>query len=100
MLSAVTSALHKKRPEPASFLQEPPRQKDIGKPGPSSAERSAWIQHSRKSTTLLPYSKSTLKGIAQGKLHPTTTQYDLKRWQTVYAPLDKRLHSWGPMTLA
>ena len=100
MLSAVTSALHKKRPEPESFLQEPPPLKDTGELGPSFAEPSTWIQHSRKSMTLLPYSRSMLKGIAQGKSPPTITQSDLKRWQTAYAPLDKRLHSWGPTTLA
>ena len=100
MLSAVTSALRRQRPLPESFLLEPPPLKDTGRLGPTSAERSAWTLPSRRSKILLPYSKSTLSDIEQGKLPPVTTRSGLEQWRTRYAPLDKRLRQWGPTTLA
>ena len=100
MLSAVTSALRRQRPLPELFLLEPPPLKATGVSGATSAECSTWILPSRKSKILLPYSKSTLNDIAQGKLHPIITLSGLEWWRTRCEPLDKRLRQWGPTTLA
>jgi hypothetical protein len=98
MNSAVICALHKKRSQPASFLDAPKLPATIGSTGSSFASRSSWIRTFKTSKTPLPCSKYTSNGTALAPLHPVANLSELARWRTRYVPLAKRLRHWGPRT--
>jgi hypothetical protein len=99
MNSAVTSALHRQRSPPASFLHVPTQPTPIGVSGSSSATPFRWIPSSRTSKIQLPSCKSTASATESEPLHPAVSQSDLARWRTRYVPLAKRSRHWGPRTL-
>jgi hypothetical protein len=100
MLSAVTSALRRKRLLPASFLTELPPLADNGPDGRSSAEPYRWILPSRRSRTPLRSCKSMHTDTAPASLPPVVTLSALEQWRTPYVPSVKRSRQWGPMTYA
>jgi hypothetical protein len=100
MHSAVTSALHRTRSEPVSFLAEPKQPTPIGQIGWSSAKRYRWIRTSKALPTPLSYSKSTANDTERAKLPPVANQYALEQWRTRYEPLARRSRHWGPKTHA
>jgi hypothetical protein len=98
--SAVTYALHRKRSEPASFLDVPKQLTTIGSPGSTFANRSSWIHSSKTSKTPSQYSKYTSNATATAPLRPVANLSDLAQWRTRYGPLAKRSRHWGPRTHA
>ena len=98
MLSAVTSALRRKRPDPESFLTEPEQPTPIGTSGIPSATASTWIQQSKTLRTQSPCSKSSPNDTAQAPSHPVASLSDLEQWRTPYVPLARRSLCWGPKT--
>jgi hypothetical protein len=100
MNSAVISALHRTRSEPASFLEEPKQPTPIGRTGWTSANHYKWIRTSKTLTTPLFYSKSIASDTDPAQLHPGASQYDLERSRTHYEPLARRSRHWGPKTHA
>jgi hypothetical protein len=100
MNSAVILALHRKRSEPASFLEEPKQPIPIGRTGWTSANRYRWIHTSKTLTTPLFYSKSTSNDIAPAQSPPVASLFDLEHSRTHYAPLARRSRHWGPTTHA
>jgi hypothetical protein len=100
MLSAVTSALRRKRLPPESFLIVPPPLADSGAVGRTSVERSHWILPSRRSPIQSPSCKSTHTDTAPASLPPVVTLSALEQWRTPFAPLAKRSRRWGPRTSA
>jgi hypothetical protein len=99
MLSSVICALHRKRPEPASFLQEPPPTTTAGLSGHNSAKISPWTRGS--ATTSIPsYSYKSLPSVtAQASLPPAANLYDLVQWKAPSVPWVRPLRAWGPQTL-
>jgi hypothetical protein len=100
MLSAVTSALRRQRPPPASFLIEPPPLDANGTGGRSSAERSHWILPSRRFPTQSPSSRCTPTDTEPARLHPAVTLSALAQWRMPYAQSVKRSRRWVPPTFA
>jgi hypothetical protein len=100
MNSAVTSALHRQRSLPASFLHAPMQPTPIGESGSNSATPFRWIPSSRTSKIQSQSCKSTASGTESELLHPAVNQSDLARWRTRYVPLARRSRHWGPKTLA
>jgi hypothetical protein len=100
MLSFVISALQRQRPPLESFLAEPPPPELTGELGSNFATRSDWTHTSRRSTTPLSSSKSTLSDTVKAKLPPVVAQSDLEPLKTHFEPLAKRSRHWGPRTHA
>jgi hypothetical protein len=100
MLSAVTSALRRRRLPPESFLIAPPPLAVSGNDGRTSAERSHWILPSRRSPIPSPSCRSTLTDTAQASLPPAINLSALEQWRTPFAPSAKRSRQWGPSTFA
>jgi hypothetical protein len=98
MISAVTSALHRRRSEPASFLAEPKQPITIGLTGWSSASRYKWIRSSKTLPIPSSCSKYIVNDTALASSPPVANQFDLERWRTRYAPLARRSLHWGPTT--
>jgi hypothetical protein len=98
MLSSVTSALRRHRPEPASFLQEPPPTTALGASGPSSVETFRSIPGLTPSPTLSSCSKSLPIGTAPDPLRPVVTPSDLALWKAPSERWVRRSPAWGPRT--
>jgi hypothetical protein len=100
MHSAVISALHKKRSEPASFLNVPKQQIPIGITGWTSAKHCKSTHFSKTSRTPSYCSKSTSSDTELVKSRPVASLSDLERWKTPSVPLARRSRHWGPATHA
>jgi hypothetical protein len=100
ILSSVTCALRKKRPEPESFLLEPT---PTTKPG-FFGQRFATISLSTlglptKNLTPCYSYKSLPNATAQVKLPPAASLSNLEQWRAPYVPWVRPLQAWGPKTL-
>jgi hypothetical protein len=100
MTSAVICALHRKRSQPASFLDVPKQPTTIGATGSSSASRSTWIRTSKTSKTRSPSFKSTYNATELAPLLPVANRSDLAQWRTPFVPSARRSRHWGPRTRA
>jgi hypothetical protein len=100
MLSAMTSALCRKRLLPESFLTKPLPLADNGPDGRSSAEPYRWILPSRRSRTPLRSCKSMPTDTVLECLPPVVTLSALEQWRTPYVPSVKHSQQWGLMTYA
>jgi hypothetical protein len=100
ILSSTTSALHRHRPEPASFLLAPP---PTTKPG-SSGPRFATISSSTLGCPMSPNQSFSYKclpnAIEQEQLPPAASLCDLEQWKAPSVPWVRTLRAWGPTTLA
>jgi hypothetical protein len=100
MLSSVTSAMRRRRPEPASFLHEPIPTTIAGKSGPTFATiSSSTLGLPAQPTPSYSY-KSLPNAIAQASLPPVASLSSLARWKAPYVRWDRPLRAWGPWTLA
>jgi hypothetical protein len=98
MSSAVICALHRKRSQPALFLEEPTQPTIIGATGQNSVQRSKWIHTSKTSKTLSRSSKFTFNDTESEQSRPVANLYGLEQWRTRYVPLARRSRNWGPRT--
>ncbi len=96
MLSSVTSALRSERPEPASFLLEPPPLTTPGSSGPHSVTTCESTRGSAQWKTLLASYKSSANGTAPAKLLPIATLSDLAPWRVPSERSARRFPAWGP----
>jgi hypothetical protein len=99
MLSSVISALHKKRPEPASFLQEPAQTTTPGRSGQSFAKTLPSTPGLVTTSTPSYSYKSLPNATEQGRLPPAATLSDLAQWRAPSVPWVRPLRAWGPQTL-
>jgi hypothetical protein len=100
ILSAVICALHRKRSQPASFLDVPKLPTTIGSNGRNFANRSTWIRSSKAFRTRLPSSKCTSNATELAPLRPVANLSGLEQWRTPSVPSARRLRHWGPRTHA
>jgi hypothetical protein len=99
MLSSVTSALRRQRPEPGSFLHEPPPTIIPGKSGPTFATISLSTLGSLETATPSFSYKSLPTAIEQASLPPVAGLSSLARWKAPSVRWDRPLQAWGPKTL-
>jgi hypothetical protein len=99
MLSSVICALHRKRPEPASFLSGPPQTTIPGPFGHDSAKISPWTPGSAMTSTPFYSYRCLPNATEQARLPPATSLYDLVQWREPYVPWVRPLQAWGPQTL-
>jgi hypothetical protein len=100
MLSSVTSALHKHRPAPESFLHAPVPTTAPGASGPVFA-RISWSTLGSPTCPTQSYSYRCLpNAIAQASLPPASGLSSLERWRAPSARWVRPLQAWGPQTLA
>jgi hypothetical protein len=99
MLSSVSSALHRKRPEPASFLRAPPPKIAAGPSGPITALNSVSIPSFQTLTTQSFSSKFLDRDTDPALLPPVVGLPSLAQWKTPSAQWVRRLPEWGPLTL-
>jgi hypothetical protein len=100
LLSSVTSALHRLRPEPASFLRESMPTTRPGSSGPFSAKISLSTLGSRTGASTESFSyKSLPNAIKQARLPPVNSLSSLAQWRVPYASWVRPLRAWGPRTL-
>jgi hypothetical protein len=99
MLSSVTSALRRQRPEPASFLHAPMPTTGLGPVGPVSAT----ISSSTPGYPTLPTPSFSYKSLPnateQALLPPAADKSSLELWRAPYVPWVRPLQAWGPRTL-
>jgi hypothetical protein len=101
LLSSVTCALHRRRPELASFLQEPMPTTTLGSSGPASATISWSTRGLRTTASMQSFSyKSLPSATAQAKLPPVNGLSSLALWKAPSVPWVRPLRAWGPQTLA
>jgi hypothetical protein len=101
LLSSVTSALHRRRPELALFLREPTPMTGPGSSGPTSATIS-WSTHgSATPPSILSCSYKPLPNATeQAKLRPADGLSSLGQWNAPYVLWVRPLRAWGGLTLA
>jgi hypothetical protein len=100
MLSALTSALHKKRPELPLSLQESGPPIAPGTSGPVSALASKSTQCSETSMIPSPYSKCLHSEPGMDASPRAVDRSGLARYLRPYAKWARRSPFWGPLTLA
>ena len=96
MLSSLTSALQKRRANPVSLLNEPPKRMVIGASGKSSAKALALAPTSKTSPNSYLFSKFLRCDSARASSLPPVTSSALGAWRTTYAPSVRRSPAWGP----
>jgi hypothetical protein len=100
MSSAVTSALRKKRPDPASFLAAAPAPGASGMYGWDSAGASTRTP----SSPVLPTRSSSYRSLhtasvkANLPVTPAATRSELELWRTISAQSVRGSPAWGPLT--
>jgi hypothetical protein len=99
MLSSVTSALHRKRPEPASFLHAPLPTIVAGSCGQASALNCVSIPSFRKLTTQSFSCKFLDRDTDPASLPPVVGLSSLAQWKTPSVQWVRRSPEWGPLTL-
>ena len=98
MHSALISALHKKRAEPQSFLNEPRHATTRGIYGRTFAWSSPSTRSSMTSQIPSITSWSSPSDTATDVLPKTDTPSELGQWKTSYVPWARRWPDWGPKT--
>jgi hypothetical protein len=99
MLSSVTSALRRQRPEPESFLREPPPMTIPGRSGPTFATISSSTLGSLDTATPSFSYKSLPNATEQASLPPVAGLSSLARRKAPSVRWDRPLQAWGPTTL-
>jgi hypothetical protein len=99
MLSSLISALHKRRPEPASLLSTVIGAIVPGTFGPASAAPSVSTPPSATSLTPSPPSKSSPPASATAAWQPVVNPSGMRRFLPRCATLARRWPTWGPRTL-
>jgi hypothetical protein len=99
MLSSVTSALRRKRAEPASFLRAPTPTTTLGSSGPSFAPTSTSTPGSLMWGTRFCSYKSLGSGIVPDTSHPVTGLSSLAPWKEPCVQWGRLSPAWGPLTL-
>jgi hypothetical protein len=99
MLSSVTSALRRKRVEPASFLHVPTPTTKLGSSGPSSVETSTLTPGSLMWGTRSCSYKSLGSGIVPDTSHPVRDLSSLAQWKEPCVQWGRLSPAWGPQTL-
>jgi hypothetical protein len=100
MLSSLTSALHRTRPEPASFLRAPLPKIVAGPYGKTSVLNSVLIPSFRTLTTQSSSSKYLDRDTDPALLPPVVNLSSLAQWKTPSAQWVRRSPAWGPQTHA
>ena len=100
MISAVTSAVHRRRYKPEWFLPAPTPLPRTGPSGNNSAADSLWILPSKGLKIPSPSSKHLRMLTATDTSIQVTDRSGLAPWKMQYVPLAKRLPQWGPRTHA
>jgi hypothetical protein len=99
MLSSVTSALRRKRAEPASFLHQPTPTTKPGSSGPPFVQTSASTPGSLMWGIRSCSSKSLGSGIAPDTSHPVKSLSGLAQWKEPCVQWGRLSPAWGPQTL-
>jgi hypothetical protein len=94
-LSAMISALSKRRPALASLLNAPERRMRIGTVGKSFASRTTLPHSSKTVRTQSPPSKSSLNDTEMDARLPCIKPSDLVQWKTPSARWARRSPNWG-----
>ena len=97
-LSAMTSALRKRRSAPESWLNDPEPPPPGGDAGWSSVPNTPWTPTSPKETILYRTSKFSQLGTAMDASHPAANPYDLAQLWTPFVTSVRRTQAWGPVT--
>jgi len=100
IVSAVISALLKKRSARESLMVEPPAPTQAGASGVSSQLTWASTPFSKPSKTKYPCYSSMPNEFVVENLQPTRIQSGLDRLKITYGSLDRRSQVWGPLTPA
>ena len=100
MLSALTSALYRKRSEPGLHLIEPERRISIGNDGTSFVATTTSTPSSEHSGTPSQFSNCSDSATETGALPPAKGPSDLEQWRTPYAVWARSSPVWGPKTSA
>jgi hypothetical protein len=96
ILSAVTTALHRKQSKQALYLRAPRPPMPIGTSGLNFASPWPSIPLWQTSKTPSVSSKSSLTDTAPAPLLPAKSRSDLEQWKMSYGALGKRSLVWGP----
>jgi hypothetical protein len=99
-LSALISALSRKRPDLASLLNAPKQRRRIGPVGKSSAWNTTSNPSSATVTTPSPSYKSSRSATAMDATPQKVNPLDLERWRTPSVRWARRSPNWGPRTSA
>jgi hypothetical protein len=99
-LSALISALSKKRPDLASLLNAPKQRMRIGTVGSSSAWNTTSTPLYATAPTPSPSSKSSPNATATDETPPKESPLNLERWRTPSVRWARRSPNWGPRTSA
>ena len=99
MLSSLTSALQKRRVNPALLLNAPPRKMVIGESGKSIAAPLGLAPTSKRLPSSYLFSKFLQSVSAPASSPPPVNLSQLGEWRTTYAPSVRRSPVWGPRTL-
>jgi hypothetical protein len=98
MISSISSALLKRRPAPASYLNDKKSRIIIGKFGRNTAGNTTSTQRYKPTQTGLLYSQFSPTDSAMAiTASPAKTFSELERWRTTYAPSVRRSPAWGPI---
>ena len=99
MLSSVTSALRRRRPEPELYLREPNPTTGLGSSGPNSVKTWPSIPGSLTTSTPSFSFKCLPNAIEQAHLPPAVDLSSLAQWKAPSVPWVRPLRAWGPQTL-
>jgi hypothetical protein len=99
MLSALISALQKRRANLALLLNAPSTRMVIGASGSGTAQPLALAPTSKKSPSSYLFSRFLLSDSAKASSPPPISPSQLGAWRTTYAPSVRRSPAWGPRTL-
>ena len=99
MLSSVTSALRRKRVDPASFLRAPIPTTKLGSSGPSSVATSTLTPGSLMWGTRYCSYKSLGSGTVPDTSHPVRDLSSLAQWKEPCVQWGRLSPAWGPLTL-
>jgi len=94
---ALTSALFRKRSDPASLLNVPAPWITIGTDGMSSVCNTTSTHSSDNTLTQSPSCRSSGKDIAMEGLPQRGSPFTLGRWRTPYRLLARSMPAWGPL---
>ena len=100
IVSAVTSALQRKRCQPESLLVEPPPAQAPGTSGATTVLNWPSIPFSKPSKTPYQSYRSSSSEFARETLQSKEMPFALERLKITYGTLDKRSNVWGPLTHA
>ena len=98
MLSAVHSALYRKRSPPALFLHVPQQRQDIGPDGNTFAPSTSYTHTSTAFQTRSQYSRFGPRVTDQVRSHPVTSASGLAPWRTPYVRWVRASPSWASRT--